>query len=95
VLVWLIQNYKKIGGFKMRKILSVFFVFALLFTIIAYTLPAGGGGPDPNPEDPWGGSGGGSTETWSRYDYPCVDPKKEKTNCISGGNEQCTAKYCN
>jgi len=48
--------------------------------------------PDP-PDDPPGGA-----TLWSRHDINCNDPKnpwREKTQCFSGGNEQCTAKYCN
>ena len=50
--------------------------------------------PFTNESIPDGGDDGGGT-LWSRYDYPCIGSDKEKTNCISGGSEQCTAKYCN
>ena len=34
--------------------------------------------------------------TWTRQDVSCPAPSdKEKTYCYRGGNEQCTAQYCN
>jgi hypothetical protein len=48
-----------------------------------------------DPEPPMGGGGG---TLWVRKDISCNDfnyPAKEKTTCTAGGEEQCTAKYCN
>lgn len=49
---------------------------------------------DPEPPPPPGGGG----TLWVRVDTNCNDfnyPAKEKTTCTAGGQEQCTAKYCN
>jgi len=32
---------------------------------------------------------------WVRIDKLCPDKIHEKTRCVSGGQEQCEAKYCN
>jgi len=32
--------------------------------------------------------------TWDRRDLRCPDGIHEKTLCIEGGSEQCTAQYC-
>lgn len=45
-------------------------------------------------QDPPPDPGGGGQEKWYRNDYPCPNPEKEKTYCLSGGHEQCTAQYC-
>ncbi len=79
----------------MKKTLSMFCLSVLLLGALIFTLPVSQlSGLDTSTSDPNGG-GPTSGSTWSRYDSRCPDGVKEKTNCLSGGNEQCTAKYCN
>ncbi|MEA2005848.1 MAG: hypothetical protein U9O50_06260 [Acidobacteriota bacterium] len=49
-------------------------------------------------EDIGGNFDGSGATLWDRHDINCKDPKnpwREKTQCFSGGKQQCTAKYCN
>lgn len=68
----------------MRKIILLSVIAIFLFVVIILTLPAIDTSPPAEDGD-----------NWSRHDAPCPNLPKEKTNCISGGNEQCTAQYCN
>jgi hypothetical protein len=78
----------------MKKTMSVFLLTVLLLGVLIFTIPVNTIGVDTSTSDPDEATGG-SGSTWSRHDYLCPDGKKEKTHCLAGGNEQCTAKYCN
>ena len=83
----------------MKKILAVSLLTIMLILSFSLALEALGGG-GPIPRESIGGNFGGSsgTELWKRDDIDCNDfnyPAKQKTRCTAGGQEQCTAKYCN
>lgn len=71
--------------FLVVSLLTIMVIFSLSLVLEALI--------DPNPPDPPGGA-----TLWDRHDINCNDPKnpwREKTQCFSGGKQQCTAKYCN
>jgi len=71
----------------------------LLFTVSTFALELNDKNKVTNANSVEGDDGSGETVvTWLRKDDPCNDPKnpgREKTSCSLGGNEQCTAQYCN
>jgi hypothetical protein len=83
--------------YKMKKI-ALSLIFLMCVGLLIMTLPAADPEtkkePDTSNKDN-DGSGGGGTVTWDRTDLPCYLVPKEKTYCFSGGNQQCTTKYCN
>ena len=79
----------------MKKIVSLFCITILLLIVAVFTIPAADSGVDTSSADKDGDSGDGGTTLWDRVDVLCLDLIKEKTYCYSGGQEQCTAKYCN
>jgi hypothetical protein len=67
---------------------KVFFGFAILVLVLVLFFNVLNAGPFPPDEE-------GGADLYNRYDYTCPDGIREKTNCISGGSELCSPKYCN
>lgn len=85
----------------MKKISSFILVIVMLLGVIVFTTGVAFSvddnkkNPSTNPESPGNTGSGGGVITWERHDDMCPGMNKQKTNCLLGGTEQCTAQYCN
>lgn len=80
---------------------QILFVCGVVFLlgVIYFTTGTGyssAGTPDTKNYAETEGGGGGGCTTWQRNESKCSDIENAptKVNCLLGGIEQCTAKYC-